>query len=105
MTITSSRDFDGFILTGLYTRRTPINQPGISFNNLPSLAVGANQPFGQNFMCSFLHTHHSKSPKHKLTFTWRAPMKDTGCVSFMLVIQIPWQKNLELLKHDINDLC
>ena len=81
MKITVSRDFDGFLLTGLYTSAT--SSPSNAANKLPGQGIGSNEPFGHNFICSVVHSHVSHRPQQQMKFTWRAPNKDSGCVNFM----------------------
>ena len=86
VTITSSRDFDEFLLTGVYTSPSQGDESHSAHSNLISLAAATSQPFAQNTpMCSPLHTHHSRLPNNQLSFTWRAPLKGAGCVAFVYV--------------------
>ncbi|XP_060574508.1 reelin-like isoform X2 [Ruditapes philippinarum] len=69
VTVLSSMNFDGFLLTGLYTR---------SENG-----GGRMHGQGQNLMCSIVHTHMSSPPVHEFKFVWIAPPAGTGCVNFL----------------------
>ena len=69
------------MLTGLYTMQSDI--PGFPLHKLPALGVGAEEPFGQNFMCLIVHNHISHERKHELRFVWMAPQEGTGCISFL----------------------
>jgi len=73
VTVSSSLDFDGFLLTGLYTTATTMAPQRQTFG----------QPTGQNLMCSLVHQHMAMTPVHELQFVWMAPPTGTGCVSFM----------------------
>ncbi|WAR25830.1 RELN-like protein, partial [Mya arenaria] len=77
MAVRSSLNFDGFILTGLYTISSPALQ------QMQALAIQGGQPVGQNLMCSIVHTHISPDPVHEFRFMWIAPPSGTGCVSFL----------------------
>ena len=77
VTVTSSLNFDGFLLTGLYT----ISH--YALGHLPGLGIQANQPVGQNLMCSIVHSHMAPDPVHEFQFMWIAPPVGTGCVSFL----------------------
>lgn len=85
VSLTSSVNFDGLLLTGLYTMsaeaqslfapRVP-HSPGI---------------VGQNLMCSLVHSHVSPQPMHKLSFVWMAPPEGTGCVKFLATATLAQQ--------------
>ncbi len=77
VTVASSMNFDGFLLTGLYTL------PSDMQSQLIGRSFFGSQPMGQSLMCSIVHSHVSMRPVHELTFMWMAPPADTGCVSFL----------------------
>ncbi|XP_054717283.1 reelin-like [Uloborus diversus] len=79
VTVSSSLDFDGFLMTGLYT--TPSGLIGKSMNlfqnSLPS------QGGGKGLVCTIVHSHLSHRPAKSLVFLWMAPPVGTGCVNFL----------------------
>ncbi|KAK3103287.1 hypothetical protein FSP39_018199 [Pinctada imbricata] len=77
VTVTSSLNFDGFFLTGLYTLTSE------ALANLRNQGFYGNSLNGQSLMCSMVHHHISLQPQHKLSFLWLAPPSGTGCVSFL----------------------
>ncbi len=84
VTITSSRDFNGFMLIGLSTVTSDaMKSPA---NTSPALGINSDQPFAQSFMCSMVHNHISPLPTQQLSFIWMAPPAGMGCISFMFVI-------------------
>ncbi|XP_052779173.1 reelin-like isoform X2 [Mya arenaria] len=83
--VRSSLNFDGFILTGLYTISSPALQ------QMQALAIQGGQPVGQNLMCSIVHTHISPDPVHEFRFMWIAPPSGTGCVSFLATAMLGQQ--------------
>ncbi|KAJ8301142.1 hypothetical protein KUTeg_020129 [Tegillarca granosa] len=74
VTVTSSLNFDGFLLTGLYSATSDV------FSRLQSFGSHFT---GQSLMCSIVHSHISPRPQHQLSFRWLAPSAGTGCVSFL----------------------
>ncbi|CAH1782623.1 unnamed protein product [Owenia fusiformis] len=76
VTITSSATFDGLFITGLYTT---VSQSDSNKYTTHSVKNG----LGSNLMCSMIHTHRSRKPRHQLSFMWMAPPEGTGCVSFL----------------------
>ena len=87
VTITSTRDFDGFMLTGLYTIKSKL-QSRLSLlpqtvTSLPTLGIGSTEPLGQQFVCSVVHSYIGHRRRQQLMFLWRAPSEGTGCVSFL----------------------
>ncbi|XP_078679043.1 reelin-like [Branchiostoma floridae x Branchiostoma belcheri] len=83
VTISSSADFQGFLITGLYTSTSAVQSSHLSAFGLSAIGISSVQPFGSNFMCSIMHTHMSKAPRSSLTFLWVAPQAGTGCVNFL----------------------
>lgn len=77
VTITSSVNFDGFFLTGLYTLTSEARA------RMQGLGFFDNRGAGNNLMCSIVHSQVNPEPQHHLTFTWMAPASGTGCVSFL----------------------
>ena len=77
MSLTSSVNFDGLLLTGLYTISTEAQSllaPRVPHG--PGIV-------GQNLMCSVVHSHLSPRPQQQLAFVWMAPPEGTGCVKFL----------------------
>ena len=72
VTVVSSHDFDGFLLTGVYTAAGPDSPLG-----------GMLGTQGSGLHCMPVHNYVSDQPKHSLSFFWRAPPKGTGCVNFL----------------------
>ncbi|XP_045165547.2 reelin-like [Mercenaria mercenaria] len=85
VTVISSMNFDGFLLTGLYTLSQQAR------NQMQTLGIQAGQPQGQNLMCSIVHTHISDSPVHEFRFVWIAPPAGTGCVNFLATATLEQQ--------------
>ncbi|XP_013411925.1 reelin-like [Lingula anatina] len=88
--IRSSSDFDGFLLTGLYTTASagqvsPLTSPMAAISG----SGGPHQ--GVNYMCSMIHSHLSRMPQQNLSFMWMAPPKGTGCVSFLATASLGQQ--------------
>ncbi|XP_070192277.1 reelin-like isoform X2 [Littorina saxatilis] len=77
VTLTSSVNFDGLLLTGLYTISTEAQ------SLLTSRMPHSPGIVGQNLMCSVVHSHLSPRPQHQLSFVWMAPPEGTGCVKFL----------------------
>ncbi|KAL4226959.1 hypothetical protein ACF0H5_014936 [Mactra antiquata] len=71
LTVSSSLNFDGFVLSGLYTMSSGAAQ-----------TVSTNS-WGQNLQCSIVHAHMSDDPIHELNFNWIAPPAGFGCVNFL----------------------
>ncbi|XP_023933533.1 reelin-like [Lingula anatina] len=88
--IRSSSDFDGFLLTGLYTTASGAQ---VSPLTSPMAAIsGSGGPHqGVNYMCSMIHSHLSRMPQQNLSFMWMAPPKGTGCVSFLATASLGQQ--------------
>ncbi|XP_064604500.1 reelin-like [Liolophura sinensis] len=80
ITVSSSMNFNGFLLTGLYTLSdfAAVNLPGFT-----NPAVQAGHAVGQNLMCSIVHSHMSRKPQHQLSIMWLSPPSGTGCISFL----------------------
>ncbi|KAH3880980.1 hypothetical protein DPMN_004902 [Dreissena polymorpha] len=85
VTITSSLNFDGFFLTGLYTISSPALQ------RMQALGMQGGQPVSQNLMCSIVHSHMSQSPVRETTFMWIAPPAGSGCVNFLATAMLGQQ--------------
>ncbi|GIY14306.1 reelin [Caerostris extrusa] len=80
VTVSSSLDFDGFLMTGLYT--APSGTVGKTMNllnnNLPNEQDGV-----RGLVCAIVHSHLSHRPAKSLMFLWMAPPSGTGCVNFL----------------------
>ncbi|XP_050414411.2 reelin isoform X2 [Patella vulgata] len=85
ITVTSSMNFNGFFLTGLYS----ISNKAMGMYAQPG--VQGNQPVGQNLMCSIVHSHMNYLPTHELSFVWIAPSAGMGCVSFLATANLQQQ--------------
>lgn len=77
VSLTSTMNFDGLLLTGLYTVSAEAES-----------LLASKQPqspglVGQNLMCSIVHSHMSPHPQRQLSFVWMAPKEGTGCVKFL----------------------
>uniref|UniRef100_UPI00358FCEDF reelin-like n=1 Tax=Myxine glutinosa TaxID=7769 RepID=UPI00358FCEDF len=89
VTLTTSADFNGLLVTGLYTSVEPSSRilPKLAHNPkepAPALtAVSGPQPFASGFVCSIVTSHVAPHPQRSLSFVWEAPLAGTGCVSFM----------------------
>lgn len=77
VSITSNQNFDGFLMTGLYTMSSGAR------DRLESLGYHSDAVSAQNLMCSIVHSHISPRPGHQLSFLWLAPAAGSGCVSFL----------------------
>ncbi|XP_021361182.1 reelin-like [Mizuhopecten yessoensis] len=77
VSISSNQNFDGFLMTGLYTMSSSAR------TRLESLGYHGDAFSAQNLMCSIVHSHISPRPGHQLSFLWLAPVAGTGCVSFL----------------------
>jgi len=94
--VQSSRDFDGFLLTGLYT---VTSSPTTSGDREPAagdeqtvVRIPAEDERGvmaadtsNGFVCSIVHSHIGHRPRHQLQFVWKAPSSAIGCINFLLV--------------------
>ncbi|KAK7499501.1 hypothetical protein BaRGS_00009153, partial [Batillaria attramentaria] len=77
VSLMSSMNFDGLLLTGLYTMSTKAqSQVAAQLPQSPAVV-------GQNLLCSVVHSHVSPYPQHQLSFVWMAPPEGTGCVKFL----------------------
>ncbi|GFS69486.1 reelin [Nephila pilipes] len=80
VTVSSSLDFDGFLMTGLYT--APSGTMAKTMNllnpNLPNEQDGV-----RGLVCAIVHSHLSHRPAKSLMFLWMAPPSGTGCVNFL----------------------
>lgn len=83
VTVSSSLDFDGFLMTGLYT--SPSGSMSKTMNLLNS-NLPTEQGGGKGLVCAVVHSHLSHRPSKSLTFLWLAPPSGTGCVNFLWVI-------------------
>ncbi|XP_064633691.1 reelin-like [Lineus longissimus] len=88
--IQSSLNFDGFLLTGLYSMAAQSNTMS-SLAMFSPLSIPRPGQAGQNFMCSIVHQHMSPRPTHQLAFMWMAPPKGTGCVKFLATATLAGQ--------------
>lgn len=77
VSIKTSLNFDGFLLTGLYS----INSDALLRSQSPG--VYHRQLSGSNLMCSIVFSHISYQPEHEMRFIWKAPPRGTGCVNFL----------------------
>jgi len=80
--VISSRDFDGFLLTGLYTVTSP---SPLQTHDTRIMAADSS-----GFVCSIVHSHIGHRPRHQLQFVWKAPSTAIGCINFLLVMLICW---------------
>lgn len=80
VTVSSSLDFDGFLMTGLYT--SPSGSMSKTMNLLNS-NLPTEQGGGKGLVCAVVHSHLSHRPSKSLTFLWLAPPSGTGCVNFL----------------------
>lgn len=80
VTVSSSLDFDGFLMTGLYT--SPSGAMSKTMNLLNS-NLPTEQGGGKGLVCAVVHSHLSHRPSKSLTFLWMAPPTGTGCVNFL----------------------
>lgn len=80
VTVTSSLDFDGFLMTGIYT--TPAGAMGKALNML-SGNMASQQGGSSGLICAVVHSHLSHRPSKSLSFLWMAPPPGTGCVNFL----------------------
>ncbi|GIY36220.1 reelin [Caerostris darwini] len=80
VTVSSSLDFDGFLMTGLYTAPsgTVAKTMNLLNNNLPNEQDGV-----RGLVCAIVHSHLSHRPAKSLMFLWMAPPSGTGCVNFL----------------------
>jgi len=76
--VISSRNFDGFLLTGLYTVTTRAS--GLRADDRGIMAADS-----AGFVCSIVHSHIGYTPRHQLQFVWKAPSAAIGCINFLLV--------------------
>ena len=77
--VISSRNFDGFLLTGLYTVASPSHVPADDSRIMAADSSG--------FVCSIVHSHIGHRPRHQLQFVWKAPSAAIGCINFLSVEQ------------------
>ncbi|XP_070558262.1 reelin-like isoform X2 [Ptychodera flava] len=78
--LTSSKEFDGFLVTGMYPSmkpQAPINPIMAAMMNPVAMAIGHAS------MCSIIHQHLSLSPQTSLSFFWFAPPAGSGCINFL----------------------
>ncbi|ESO91434.1 hypothetical protein LOTGIDRAFT_228850 [Lottia gigantea] len=87
ITVTSSMNFNGFFLTGLYS----IADKAMGGMYPNQQYVQGNQPVGQNLMCSIVHSHINYLPTHQLSFIWIAPNAGMGCVTFLATANLQQQ--------------
>ncbi|XP_042898138.1 reelin isoform X2 [Parasteatoda tepidariorum] len=80
VTVSSSLDFDGFLMTGLYTAPSGTMSKTMNLlnSNLPTEQGG-----GHGLVCAIVHSHLSHRPAKSLNFLWMAPPTGTGCVNFL----------------------
>ncbi|XP_076339324.1 reelin-like [Tachypleus tridentatus] len=83
VTVSSSANFDGFLMTGIYT--LPEEAAKKTSPLLKTMGMGPQFPHavGESMICSVVHSHLSHRPSKSLTFHWMAPPTGTGCVNFM----------------------
>jgi len=74
--VVSSRNFDGFLLTGLYTVSSVSRLPAARDSHI--MAADSS-----GFVCSIVHSHIGHSPRHQLQFVWKAPSAAIGCINFL----------------------
>jgi len=77
--VISSRNFDGFLLTGLYTVTSASYVPADDRRIMAADSSG--------FVCSIVHSHIGHRPRHQLQFVWKAPSAAIGCINFLSVEQ------------------
>jgi len=74
--VISSRNFDGFLLTGLYTVSSMSRLADVDDGRI--MAADSS-----GFVCSIVHSHIGHSPRHQLQFVWKAPSAAIGCINFL----------------------
>ena len=71
--MTSSKLFDSLHVTGLQL---------ISADDTPGFAAPPFERATTSFLCSVVHSLLNEAPRYAVQFTWTAPPRGTGCVSF-----------------------
>jgi len=74
--VVSSRNFDGFLLTGLYTVSSMSRLEEMDERHI--MAADSS-----GFVCSIVHSHIGHRPRHQLQFVWKAPSAAIGCINFL----------------------
>ena len=86
VSISTSSDFNGLLITGLYSSSSFDSQlnPAMSFH-LGSISPGVPSytAQGSNQMCSIVHQHMGIMPMKSSEFYWVAPPEGSGCVNFL----------------------
>ncbi|XP_022095907.1 reelin-like [Acanthaster planci] len=76
VSLTSSTEFNGISIIGVFTSQTPGNSVGSPDSSGPLPGI--------TYMCSLIHQQMIRVPQRDAVAYWIAPAEGSGCVSFMV---------------------
>ncbi|XP_077972003.1 reelin-like isoform X1 [Styela clava] len=91
--VTSSKDFNGLLITGLFSSLQHKEKLLPSSYGMTSIGFSHHHHVSSDFICGLLYSDISpyKKPTSEVTFSWTAPEEGTGCVSFLLTASLRMQ--------------